>query len=154
MTPAAAQALGLPFLSPYLQSVGSDFRHGANFATLASTVELPKTSLFVSGISPFSLGIQFNQLKELSTRSQFVASTANGILPHRSIFSQALYTFDIGQNDFTSELGSLGIVGVKQRLSQVASQIAWTIKVNSITYIYTYCRRNLAHKGQLHAGHT
>ncbi|GMP61243.1 hypothetical protein CsSME_00023780 [Camellia sinensis var. sinensis] len=25
-----AQALGLPFLSPYLQSIGSDYRHGAN----------------------------------------------------------------------------------------------------------------------------
>jgi hypothetical protein len=28
-------------LSPHLQSIGSDYRHGANFATLASTVLLP-----------------------------------------------------------------------------------------------------------------
>lgn len=58
-----AESLGMPFLSPYLQSIGSDFRHGANFATLASTVLLPNTSLFVSGISPFSLAIQLNQMK-------------------------------------------------------------------------------------------
>lgn len=64
----AASAVGLPFLSPYLQSIGSDYRHGANYATLASTVLLPNTSLFVSGISPFSLAIQLNQMKEFKVR--------------------------------------------------------------------------------------
>lgn len=57
-----AQAFGMPFLSPYLQSINPNFKHGANFATLASTVLLPTTSLFVSGISPFSLAIQLNQM--------------------------------------------------------------------------------------------
>ncbi|PKU84144.1 GDSL esterase/lipase At4g01130-like isoform X1 [Dendrobium catenatum] len=61
-----AQALGLPFLSPYLQSIGSNFSHGANFATASSTVLLP--SLFVTGISPFSLAIQLNQMNELRVR--------------------------------------------------------------------------------------
>lgn len=65
---ATAEALGLPFLSPYLQSIGSNFKHGANFATAASTVLLPKTSLFVTGISPFSLGIQLNQMKQFKAR--------------------------------------------------------------------------------------
>lgn len=64
----AAQALGLPFLSPYLQSIGSDFRHGANFATLASTVRLPQSSLFVTGVSPFALAIQLNQLKQFKAK--------------------------------------------------------------------------------------
>jgi len=31
---------------------------------MASTVLLPNTSLFVTGISPFSLGIQLNQMKQ------------------------------------------------------------------------------------------
>ncbi|QHO56859.1 GDSL esterase/lipase [Arachis hypogaea] len=62
------QALGLPSLSPYLQSIGSNFRHGANYATLASTVLIPNTCLFVSGISPFSLAIQLNQMKQFKTR--------------------------------------------------------------------------------------
>ncbi|WOL02146.1 GDSL esterase/lipase [Canna indica] len=121
-----AEALGLPFLSPYLQSIGSDFRYGANFATLASTVRLPNTSLFVSGLSPFSLAIQLNQMKDLRKRS--LASLGNEHLPPSAVFGQALYTFDIGQNDFTSELGSLGIGGVQKYLPEVASQIAWTIK--------------------------
>lgn len=64
----AAEAMGLPFLSPYLQSIGTDYRHGANYATLASTVLLPNTSLFVTGISPFSLAIQLNQMKDFKVR--------------------------------------------------------------------------------------
>ena len=44
-------------------------------------------------------------------------------LPTTEVFSQALYTLDIGQNDFTSKLGQIGIEGVKQFLPQVASQI-------------------------------
>jgi len=64
----AAQAIGIPFLSPYLQSIGSDYKHGANYATLASTVLLPNTSLFVTGISPFSLAIQLNQMKQFATK--------------------------------------------------------------------------------------
>ncbi|XP_073000282.1 GDSL esterase/lipase At4g01130 [Typha latifolia] len=121
-----AQALGLPFLSPYLRSIGSDFRHGANFATLASTVLLPNTSLFVSGISPFSLAIQLNQIKQL--KAQALTSKKLGYLPSTSIFSDALYTIDIGQNDFTSNLKSIGSEEVKQSLSQVVNQISWTIK--------------------------
>lgn len=74
-----AQALGLPFLCPYLQSIGSDYHHGANFATLASTVLLPNTSLFVSGLSPFALPIQVNQLKEFKARvDEFHSSGKTG----------------------------------------------------------------------------
>ncbi|KAK4339354.1 hypothetical protein RND71_040816 [Anisodus tanguticus] len=62
------QALGLPFLSPYLRSIGSDYRHGANFATLASTVRLPQTGLFVAGVSPFSFQIQLGQMKEFKVK--------------------------------------------------------------------------------------
>ncbi|KAJ4728171.1 GDSL esterase/lipase [Melia azedarach] len=126
-----AEALGLPFLSPYLQSVGSDYRHGANYATLASTVLLPNTSLFVSGISPFALAIQLNQMKEFKARVvEFHYSDKNGFtkLPSPDIFGKSLYTFYIGQNDFTSNLAAIGIGGVKQFLPQVVSQIASTIK--------------------------
>ena len=76
----AAQGLGVPFISPYLQSIGSDYRHGANFATLASTVLLPNTSLFVTGISPFSLAIQLNQMKEFKVRVGEFSSTKKGIV--------------------------------------------------------------------------
>ncbi|XP_014506492.1 GDSL esterase/lipase At4g01130, partial [Vigna radiata var. radiata] len=119
--------LGLPFLSPYLQSIGSDYRHGANYATLASTVLLPNTSLFVTGISPFSLAIQLNQMKQFKTKVNEVHEQGSK-LPSPDIFGKSLYTFYIGQNDFTSNLASIGIGGVQQYLPQVVSQIAATIK--------------------------
>lgn len=50
-------------------------------------------------------------------------------LPSPDVFGKSLYTFYIGQNDFTSNLGAIGIGGVKQYLPQVVSQIAGTIKV-------------------------
>lgn len=131
-----AQALGLPFLSPYLQSIGSNFKHGANFATLASTVLLPNTSLFVSGISPFSLAIQINQMKEFKLRVDKLHSDPKGEehlkggtqLPGPTIFGKSLYTFYIGQNDFTSNLARTGIIGLKETVPQVVWQIAGSIK--------------------------
>lgn len=122
-----AQAFGLPFISPYLQSIGSDYRHGANFATLASTVLLPNTSLFVTGISPFSLAIQLNQMKQFKTMVDELQPQGWVHLPQPDIFGKSLYTFYIGQNDFTSKLSSLGIIRVKQYLPQVVAQIAGTI---------------------------
>ncbi|XP_074263377.1 GDSL esterase/lipase At4g01130-like [Silene latifolia] len=128
-----AQAIGIPFVSPYLRSIGSDFRHGANYATAASTVRVPTSSLFVTGVSPFSLDIQLNQMKEF--RSKVIElqshSTHNNVsnpLPPVSIFGKALYTIYIGQNDFTGNLASLGISGVMQFVPQVISQIASAIK--------------------------
>ncbi|KAK9280342.1 hypothetical protein L1049_014030 [Liquidambar formosana] len=126
-----AQAVGLPFLSPYLQSIGSDYRHGANYATLASTVLLPNTSLFVTGISPFSLAIQLNQMKQFKARVDELHSTgktSSTYLPRPDIFGKSLYTFYIGQNDFTSNMAAIGIGGVKRYLPQVVSQIGGTIK--------------------------
>nr|AAY41079.1 lanatoside 15-O-acetylesterase [Digitalis subalpina] len=125
-----AQAIGIPFLSPYLLSIGSDFRHGANFATAASTVLLPRTSLFVTGVSPFSLGIQLNQTKQFKLQvDRLHHSSAKLNLPPPDIFRKSLYTLYIGQNDFTGNLGSLGISGVKKKIiPQVVSQISSTIK--------------------------
>ncbi|XP_049386349.1 GDSL esterase/lipase At4g01130 [Solanum stenotomum] len=123
-----AQALDLPFLSPYLQSIGSDYKHGANFATLASTVRLPQTSLFVTGVSPFSLEIQLRQMKEFKVKVDELPRKGKSNLPSPNIFGKSLYTFYIGQNDFTGNLARLGISGVKEFLPQVVSQIASTIK--------------------------
>ena len=64
-------------------------------------------------------------------------------LPTPEVFSQALYTLDIGQNDFTSKLGQIGIEGVKQFLPQVASHIGKTIKVNLTIELPIDHRRSL-----------
>lgn len=62
----AAEHLRLPYLSAYLNSIGTNFRHGANFATGGSTIRRQNETIFEYGISPFSLDIQivhFNQFK-------------------------------------------------------------------------------------------
>ncbi|XP_072950722.1 GDSL esterase/lipase ACHE [Typha angustifolia] len=100
-----ANSLGLPFLNAYLDSIGTNFSHGANFATAGSTIRRQNTTLFQSGYSPFSLDVQSWQFSQFISRSQ-LASQKGGVfkdlLPANETFSQALYTFDIGQNDLTS----------------------------------------------------
>ncbi|XP_077210202.1 GDSL esterase/lipase At4g01130-like isoform X3 [Tasmannia lanceolata] len=101
----------------------SDGRDAIDF--LASTVLLPTTSLFVTGVSPFSLGIQLNQMKEFKAK---VLELQSKDLPQPDVFGRSLYTLDIGQNDFTGNLPYIGIEGVKQYLPQVVSGITETIK--------------------------
>ncbi|KAK6267359.1 hypothetical protein QUC31_018196 [Theobroma cacao] len=93
--------LQLPYLSAYLDSVGTNFRHGANFATGGSSIRPP-------GYSPFNLGVQISQFIQFKARttalynqlslSRRIPLTISN-LPRPAEFSQALYTFDIGQND-------------------------------------------------------
>ncbi|MED6111290.1 hypothetical protein PIB30_051144 [Stylosanthes scabra] len=133
-----AQGLGLPYLSPYLQSIGSDYRHGANFASSASTVLEPTASLDVGGISPFHLAIQLRQLQhfkaivsEFYEQAQGTNNNKNdaySYLPSPDIFSKSIYTFYIGQNDFTSKVSAYGIPSLRESLPQIVSQIDATIR--------------------------
>ncbi|KAJ9683438.1 hypothetical protein PVL29_019144 [Vitis rotundifolia] len=96
-----AESLGLPFLSAYLDSIGTNFRHGANFATGGSSIQ-------PGDFSPFHLGVQVSQFIQFKSRttelyenlsdSGMISSYAAG-LPKPGEFSKALYTIDIGQND-------------------------------------------------------
>ncbi|GMH01557.1 hypothetical protein Nepgr_003396 [Nepenthes gracilis] len=100
-----AKSLGLPYLSAYLDSVGSNFSHGTNFATAGSTIRPQNTTLQQSGFSPISLNVQFYEFNDFHRRSQIFRSQGGvflGLLPEEEHFSRALYTFDIGQNDLTA----------------------------------------------------
>ncbi|KAK9675522.1 hypothetical protein RND81_11G012400 [Saponaria officinalis] len=100
-----AESLGLPYLSAYLNSVGSNFSHGANFATAGSTVRPQNTTISQSGYSPISLDVQFAEFSEFRKSSQVVRKRGGvfeGLLPKEDYFANALYTFDIGQNDITA----------------------------------------------------
>ncbi|KAH7532508.1 GDSL esterase/lipase At3g27950 [Ziziphus jujuba] len=96
-----AEKLKLPLLSPYLDSLGTNFRHGANFATGGSSIR-------PGGYSPFHLGIQISQFVRFKSHSTalYTQLTPNATsspfkskLPRPKDFSKALYTIDIGQND-------------------------------------------------------
>ncbi|WJX53428.1 hypothetical protein P8452_39420 [Trifolium repens] len=99
-----SQNLGLPYLSAYLDSVGSNFSHGVNFATAGSTIRPQNTTKSHSGYSPISLDVQLVQYSDFKTRSILIRKKGGmfkKLLPKEEYFSKALYTFDIGQNDLT-----------------------------------------------------
>nr|AAL68831.1 Enod8.2 [Medicago truncatula] len=110
-----AQSFGLPYLSPYLNSLGSNFTHGANFATGGSTINIPN-SIIPNGIfSPFSLQIQYIQFKDFISKTNLIRDQGGvfaTLIPKEDYFSKALYTFDIGQNDLIG--GYFGNKTIKQ----------------------------------------
>ncbi|KAM0913007.1 hypothetical protein ACQ4PT_012441 [Festuca glaucescens] len=129
--------LGIPYLSAYLNSIGSNFSQGANFATAGSTISRQNTSLFLSGFSPISLDVQSWEFEQFINRSQYVYNNKGGIyrelLPKAEYFSQALYTFDIGQNDITAgyfanrstEQVVASIPELMERLTSIIQSIHW-----------------------------
>ncbi|KAJ8898698.1 hypothetical protein K2173_004732 [Erythroxylum novogranatense] len=92
-------ALDLPFLNPYLDSVGApSFQKGCNFATGGSTI-LPASA---AAVSPFSFGIQVAQFARFKARVLELITKDRKhekFLPLEAYFEQGLYVFDIGQND-------------------------------------------------------
>ncbi|KAI0516076.1 hypothetical protein KFK09_008748 [Dendrobium nobile] len=127
-----AESLGLPLLSAYLNSIGTNFSHGANFATAGSTIRRQNTTLFQSGYSPFSLDVQTWQFTQFKSRSQSFYSQGGvfrDLLPNEEYFSKALYTFDIGQNDLTAGY-FLGMTTeeVKVNIPDILDQFAVAIK--------------------------
>ncbi|XP_048230173.1 GDSL esterase/lipase At3g27950 isoform X4 [Ricinus communis] len=102
-----AERVKLPYLSPYLDSVGTDFRHGANFATGGSSIR-------PGGYSPFHL--------EPGNTPPFKSN-----LPRPADFPRALYTFDIGQNDlaygFQHTTEEQVIISIPDILSQFSQAV-------------------------------
>ncbi|XP_074361129.1 esterase-like [Apium graveolens] len=107
-----ASSLGLPFLHPYMDSLGADFAHGANFAEILSTIALPTSNIIPAvrpprGLNPINLDIQVSQFAQFVNRSQTIRQRGGvfrQLMPKPQYFAQALYTIDIGQIDMTQEL--------------------------------------------------
>ncbi|XP_038985399.1 GDSL esterase/lipase At3g26430-like isoform X2 [Phoenix dactylifera] len=100
-----AESFGLPYLSAYLDSLGTNFRHGANFASAGATIMPQNVTLSQGGYSPFSLDVQLDEFLQFKSRSQTIyerGGVYRELMPRKEYFSRALYTFDIGQNDITA----------------------------------------------------
>ncbi|KAB5569584.1 hypothetical protein DKX38_003377 [Salix brachista] len=99
-------AMGRPFLNPYLDSVGApDFQKGCNFAAGGSTI-LPANA---ASTSPFSFGVQVAQFVRFKDRvlkllAKDKKSQKN--LPLEDYFNRGLYMFDMGQNDIDGAFNS------------------------------------------------
>ena len=67
-----AKSLGLPYLSAYLDSLGTNFTHGANFATYASTIRLPTSIIPAGTYSPIYLDVEYSEFVQFKFRSQVI----------------------------------------------------------------------------------
>ncbi|CAL0317234.1 unnamed protein product [Lupinus luteus] len=88
--------LKLPYVNAYLDSIGSTYKHGANFATGGAPI--------VKGPSPFNLALQISQFIQFKSRvlALYKGNISDPIVRARlpSVeFKKALYTIDIGQLD-------------------------------------------------------
>ncbi|GAB4860818.1 hypothetical protein Ancab_035980 [Ancistrocladus abbreviatus] len=130
-----AQSVGLPYLSAFLDSIGSNFSYGANFATAGSTIRPQNTTLQQSGFSPVSLNVQYYEFYDFHHRSQLFRNKGGvlkDLLPKVEYFSEALYTFDIGQNDLTAGYFlNMSTDQVRAFIPDLMNQFA-----NIIKYIY------------------
>ncbi|XP_010414923.1 PREDICTED: GDSL esterase/lipase At1g54790-like isoform X3 [Camelina sativa] len=93
-------AMDMPFLNPYLDSLGlPNFKKGCNFAAAGSTI-LPANP---TSVSPFSFDLQISQFIRFKTRSlELLSKTGRRYekyLPPLDYYSKGLYMIDIGQND-------------------------------------------------------
>ncbi|KAM6562325.1 hypothetical protein CsatB_022323 [Cannabis sativa] len=129
-----AERLGLPYLGAYLDSIGTNFRHGANFATGGSTIQSADVKVFEAGFSPISLEIQILQFKQFKARTdELFNDEASSLdlknsLPRPEDFSKALYTFDIGQNDLHFGLKATGEEQLKASFPKTIGTFAQAIK--------------------------
>ncbi|KAL5552781.1 hypothetical protein UlMin_040182 [Ulmus minor] len=128
-----AQSLGSPFLSAYLDSIESNFSHGANFAASGSTVEPVNAKLYGAGFNPLSLNIQLLQFEQLKDRTEELYEHAKSDqiisnLPKPEDFSKALYTLDSGQNDLHFGFETMSEKQVKGSIPYIVNRFALSIK--------------------------
>ncbi|XP_043708108.1 GDSL esterase/lipase At1g09390-like [Telopea speciosissima] len=116
------ESLNISYMTPYLESVGPNFTTGANFAISGSST-LPQ---FV----PFSLDIQILQFLRFQSRSlQFTGQGWKDLVDGDG-FQNALYMFDIGQNDLAGAFTYLSYDQVIQKIPSFLIEIkaaVWNI---------------------------
>lgn len=128
-----AEHLKLPYLSAYLDSVGTNFQHGANFATGGATIRRQNESWFENGASPFPLDIQVEHYVQFKARSTYLYNNANETslksrLPNPEDFSKALYTFDIGQNDIATGFRKMTDEQLRAAIPNIVNQFAASLQ--------------------------
>ncbi|XP_059431935.1 esterase-like [Corylus avellana] len=127
-----ALSFGLPYLSAYLDSLGTNFKHGANFATAASTIMLPATIMpTVGGYSPFYLDAQYMEFVQFKIRSQIIRQKGGiyaNLMPESEYFPKALYTFDIGHNDLGEGFSNMSIEAVNASVPDIVNNFSINVK--------------------------
>ncbi|MFS8011518.1 putative alpha-L-fucosidase [Helianthus anomalus] len=125
--------IGLPYVSAYLDTINTDYRHGANFATGGSTIRKQNESIYQGGISPFSLDIQTIQFTQFKARIIDLWSSRHPAadisqLQRPDDFSKTLFTLDIGQNDLSAGFRTLGEQQLRAQLPDIINDFAISVQ--------------------------
>ncbi|CAO2828869.1 unnamed protein product [Amaranthus hypochondriacus] len=125
-----AEKVGLPYLSAYLDALQANFQHGTNFAASGTTIQHVDGKLYESGYNPLSLDVQLLQFEQLKERTNelYAQASFKDRMPRREDFSQALYTFDIGQNDIHYAVTNMTNVQAREAIPELINQFALAIK--------------------------
>lgn len=109
--------LTINYLSPYLEALGSDFNHGANFAIAGAGTQ-------ASASYPLSLHVQVLQFLQFKSRSlELLNQGSKGMISEQG-FQNALYMFDIGQNDLYGAFASLNFnESIKSTVAEIKNAI-------------------------------
>ncbi|XP_023545469.1 GDSL esterase/lipase At1g54790-like [Cucurbita pepo subsp. pepo] len=132
-------AMDMPYLNPYLDSVGApSFRKGCNYAAAGSTI-LPAAA---TAVSPFSLGVQLNQFLHFKARVLELRAVKGGkkldkYLPDEDYFQKGLYMFDIGQNDLAGAFYSKTLDQILASIPTILAEFE-----NGIQQLYNEGARN------------
>ncbi|KAG5250870.1 esterase [Salix suchowensis] len=128
-----AKSFDLPFLSAYLNSLGTSYTHGANFASARATIRFPSPIIPADGgYSPFYLDVQYQQFLQFKERSQIIRKQGGKfakLMPEEEYFREALYTFDIGHNDIGAGIFSnMSIEEVKASVPDIVNTFSIYVK--------------------------
>ncbi|KAL3812412.1 hypothetical protein ACJIZ3_013680 [Penstemon smallii] len=124
-----AEKLGFPHLRSYLDSIGANFHHEANFAASGSTIQHLDSQLYSAGFNPLTLDLQILQFEQLKARTfefyaQAESSDIKMSLPNPESFERALFTLDSGQNDLHAGLTSMKVEQVKAMIPRIIEQFS------------------------------
>ncbi|KAE8819978.1 GDSL esterase/lipase [Hordeum vulgare] len=95
MDACAAESLGIRYLSPYLESSGSNFTDGVNFAVAGAAAASNQSAI------PFTMATQVNQFLHFKNRTRELRPLGQGSMLSEEDFLGAVYSIDVGQNDIT-----------------------------------------------------
>ncbi|XP_054788524.1 GDSL esterase/lipase At5g14450-like [Prosopis cineraria] len=128
-----AKQLGFPLLSAYIDSIGTSYGHGANFAAGSSTIRRQNRTFFDGG-TPFTLEIQtaqFNQFKARTAKFFNQAGDNHSCrrqFPRPEDFPKAIYTMDIGQNDIAAAINRVGKEDSHDVISDIVQHFATQVQ--------------------------
>uniref|UniRef100_A0A0D9WCF2 GDSL esterase/lipase n=1 Tax=Leersia perrieri TaxID=77586 RepID=A0A0D9WCF2_9ORYZ len=122
-----AEKLKISYLSPYMESSGSNFTSGVNLAVAGAAVSSNKT-----GAIPLGLDTQVNQFLHFKNRTRDLAAGAGAAatISEGEFTHDAVYSIDAGQNDVALAFlaGNLTLPEINLQLAAAAARIGDAVR--------------------------